>query len=222
MNLEPIGHIRTAFKEKFGTPRQGSLAPSSSAVIELRSQLPEGSLEGLKDFSHIWILFGFHQNQTSKIKGKIFPPRLNGQSMGWAATRTPHRPNAIGLTLAELEKVDAHSIFVKGVDMVDQTPVFDIKPYIADYDRPQSFSEGWTAGMREKKLEVQWSPQAQKKREEWSLPREILSLVEESFCQDPRPQTKAEKMFSSHIAHWDFHFQVKDDLLIIEDISWLS
>ncbi|XP_016078558.1 PREDICTED: tRNA (adenine(37)-N6)-methyltransferase isoform X2 [Miniopterus natalensis] len=92
---------------------------------------------GLEQFSHVWILFVFHKNGHLSCKAKVQPPRLNGAKTGVFSTRSPHRPNAIGLTLAKLEKVEGGAIYLSGIDMIHGTPVLDIKPYIADYDSPQ-------------------------------------------------------------------------------------
>ncbi|XP_069482488.1 tRNA (adenine(37)-N6)-methyltransferase isoform X2 [Ambystoma mexicanum] len=95
---------------------------------------------GLDQFSHVWVLFVFHQNGHMSCKAKVQPPRLNGAKTGVFSTRSPHRPNAIGLTLAKLEKVEGGTIYLSGIDMIQGTPVLDIKPYIADYDSPHHAS----------------------------------------------------------------------------------
>lgn len=96
---------------------------------------------GLEQFSHVWILFVFHKNGHLSCKAKVQPPRLNGAKTGVFSTRSPHRPNAIGLTLAKLEKVEGGAIYLSGIDMIHGTPVLDIKPYIAEYDSPQNVME---------------------------------------------------------------------------------
>ncbi|KAG9486603.1 hypothetical protein GDO78_006791 [Eleutherodactylus coqui] len=92
---------------------------------------------GLQQFSHVWILFIFHKNGHLSCKAKVQPPRLDGAKTGVFSTRSPHRPNAIGLTLAKLDKVEGDTVHLSGIDMIQGTPVLDIKPYIADYDSPQ-------------------------------------------------------------------------------------
>lgn len=96
---------------------------------------------GLEQFSHVWILFVFHKNGHLSCKAKVQPPRLNGAKTGVFSTRSPHRPNAIGLTLAKLENVEGGTVYLSGIDMIHGTPVLDIKPYIADYDSPQNLME---------------------------------------------------------------------------------
>ncbi|CAK8683399.1 unnamed protein product [Clavelina lepadiformis] len=97
----------------------------------------EHSIEGLAEFSHLWIIFVFHLNGHKSTKAKVKPPRLNGQKTGVFSTRTPHRPNAIGLTLAKIDSVEGDTIRLSGLDIVDGTPILDIKPYISVYDKPQ-------------------------------------------------------------------------------------
>ncbi|XP_012624497.2 tRNA (adenine(37)-N6)-methyltransferase isoform X1 [Microcebus murinus] len=141
---EPIGFLESCFSAKNGTPRQPSICSHSRACLRIRKSIfnnPEHSLMGLEQFSHVWILFVFHKNGHLSCKAKVQPPRLNGAKTGVFSTRSPHRPNAIGLTLAKLEKVEGGAIYLSGIDMIHGTPVLDIKPYIADYDSPQNLME---------------------------------------------------------------------------------
>ncbi|XP_049752915.1 tRNA (adenine(37)-N6)-methyltransferase isoform X1 [Elephas maximus indicus] len=141
---EPVGYLESCFSAKNGTPRQPSICSLSRACLKIRKSIfnnPEHSLMGLDQFSHVWILFVFHKNGRLSCKAKVQPPRLNGAKTGVFSTRSPHRPNAIGLTLAKLEKVEGGAIYLSGIDMIHGTPVLDIKPYIADYDSPQSLTE---------------------------------------------------------------------------------
>ncbi|XP_057580311.1 tRNA (adenine(37)-N6)-methyltransferase isoform X2 [Hippopotamus amphibius kiboko] len=132
---EPIGYLESCFSAKNGTPRQPSICSHSRACLRIRKSIfnnPEHSLMGLEQFSHVCHL---------SCKAKVQPPRLNGAKTGVFSTRSPHRPNAIGLTLAKLEKVEGGAIYLSGIDMIHGTPVLDIKPYIADYDSPQNLIE---------------------------------------------------------------------------------
>ncbi|XP_006863204.1 PREDICTED: nef-associated protein 1 [Chrysochloris asiatica] len=141
---EPIGYLESCFTAKNGTPRQPSICSLSRACLRIRKSIfnnPEHSLMGLDQFSHVWILFVFHKNGRLSCKAKVQPPRLNGAKTGIFSTRSPHRPNAIGLTLAKLEKVEGGALYLSGIDMIHGTPVLDIKPYIADYDSPQNLME---------------------------------------------------------------------------------
>ncbi|EFB16847.1 hypothetical protein PANDA_002921, partial [Ailuropoda melanoleuca] len=141
---EPIGYLESCFSAKNGTPRQPSICSHSRACLRIRKSIfnnPEHSLMGLEQFSHVWVLFVFHKNGHLSCKAKVQPPRLNGAKTGVFSTRSPHRPNAIGLTLAKLEKVEGGAMYLSGIDMIHGTPVLDIKPYIAEYDSPQNLIE---------------------------------------------------------------------------------
>ena len=137
----PIGRIRSCFRECRGTPRQGSFAPSTRGFLEFQKRVPANSTDGLEAFSHVWILFIFHTNTnlhhskrahngggSHSFRSKIKPPKLKGKSIGVFASRTPHRPNAIGITLAKIERVDGRRIDLSALDLLDGTPVLDIKP----------------------------------------------------------------------------------------------
>uniref|UniRef100_A0A8C5WC27 tRNA (adenine(37)-N6)-methyltransferase n=1 Tax=Leptobrachium leishanense TaxID=445787 RepID=A0A8C5WC27_9ANUR len=137
----PIGYIESCFKTKNGTPRQPSVCSLSRACLRISKSVfnnPEHSLMGLEEFSHVWVLFVFHKNGRLSCKAKVQPPRLNGAKTGVFSTRSPHRPNAIGLTLARLEKVEGGTLYLSGIDMIQGTPVLDIKPYISEYDSPKA------------------------------------------------------------------------------------
>ncbi|XP_078607796.1 uncharacterized protein LOC144879834 isoform X2 [Branchiostoma floridae x Branchiostoma japonicum] len=133
----PIGHLESCFKQKAGTPRQPTVCDLSKAKLTISRNVfnnPEHSLDGIEKFSHIWILFVFHMNGGEAVKAKVKPPRLDGVKVGVFATRSPHRPNPIGLTLAKLDKVEGDTLHLSGIDILDGTPILDIKPYIPVYD----------------------------------------------------------------------------------------
>ncbi|XP_077381592.1 tRNA (adenine(37)-N6)-methyltransferase [Festucalex cinctus] len=137
----PIGYIHSCFSEKNGTPRQPTVCGSSRAELRLQHSVfnnPEHALVGLEQFSHIWVIFLFHKNGHLSHKAKVKPPRLNGERVGLYSTRSPHRPNALGLTLAKLDRIVGDTIHLSDIDMIAGTPVLDIKPYIPDYDSPCS------------------------------------------------------------------------------------
>lgn len=138
VTFKPIGIIRTDFPEKRAVPRQPSVCSKLSGYIELSKDVfnnPEHSLERLGEFSHLWIIYHFHKND-SHAKAKVAPPRLGGERVGIFSTRSPHRPCPIGLSLVEIDRIEASRIYFHGTDMVDGTPVFDLKPYIPRYDSP--------------------------------------------------------------------------------------
>ncbi|XP_043487949.1 uncharacterized protein LOC122514894 isoform X2 [Polistes fuscatus] len=139
LKLKPIGIISTCFPNKRGVPRQPGVSGRTSGKILIHNSVftnPDHALQGLQDFSHLWIIFHFHRNDSTHIRAKVAPPRLNGIRTGVFSTRSPHRPCPIGLSLVKILKIDNYTIYFEGVDMVDQTPVLDIKPYIPQYDNP--------------------------------------------------------------------------------------
>lgn len=190
LNFEPIGYIETCFKERFGTPRQPSLVPSSWGILRLRPELNlNKALEGLEGFSHIWLIFLFHQNTNKGIKAKVHPPRLDGESIGLFATRTPHRPNPIGLSAVKLERIENGVLYVSGVDLLDGTPILDIKPYLPSSDQISHATGGWTDTKPERTLNVIFTPEAIEDLKKAFPDRfeQARSAIEEILTLDPRP-----------------------------------
>nr|XP_046272325.1 tRNA (adenine(37)-N6)-methyltransferase [Scatophagus argus] len=137
----PIGYISSCFSVKNATPRQPTICGPSRAELRIQQSVfnnPEHALLGLEHYSHVWIIFVFHKNGHLNYKAKVKPPRLNGQRVGVYSTRSPHRPNALGLTLAKLNKIVGDTIYLSDIDMISGTPVLDIKPYIPEYDSPHT------------------------------------------------------------------------------------
>lgn len=144
----PIGSVRSCFRECRGTPRQGLYAPSTRGKIVFEKRVPSAALDGLQEFSHVWVIFVFHQNTnfhlTSRahadkghnFRPKVKPPKLKGKSVGVFATRSPHRPNAVGITLVKIEEVRQkdRTVVISSLDLADGTPILDIKPYVTPYD----------------------------------------------------------------------------------------
>ncbi|XP_045483436.1 tRNA (adenine(37)-N6)-methyltransferase [Harmonia axyridis] len=146
-----IGTIHTEFPSKRGVPRQPNLCSEAIGKLVLNSDVftnPHHALEGLEKFSHMWILFHFHQTEATHIPAKISPPRLNGMKVGVFGTRSPHRPSPIGLSLVKINEISGNIITFNGVDMMDQTPVLDIKPFIPHYDVPNSVAYGYSSSER--------------------------------------------------------------------------
>eukprot|EP00911_Craspedida_sp_UC1_P002790 UC1_evm1s2041 len=162
----PIGYIRTCFPEKNGTPRQGIVVPEARGRLTVSAGFtnPEHSLQGLSEYSHVWVIFLFHLNANAALHAKVSPPRLEGQRVGLFATRSPHRPNPIGLSLVRLERVDGATVYLSGVDLVDGTPVLDIKPYIHSYDTslPPTSQAKWLDAPPRPPLPFVMEPEAKK------------------------------------------------------------
>ncbi|MCB0378734.1 MAG: tRNA (N6-threonylcarbamoyladenosine(37)-N6)-methyltransferase TrmO [Bdellovibrionales bacterium] len=228
MEFKPIGVVDSPFHHKFATPRQPAASPSSRAILVLdRTIVAEGCLHSLEGFSHLWVIFHFHQTQWGNPHGKVQPPRLRGEKVGVFASRSPHRPNPIGLSLVKIENIDFKNMHIEisGVDVVDQTPIIDIKPYIGSYDRPEVWQEGWPANIKDSVNKVTWSPQALADSETHGVPNEIKKVVEESLSADVRNRADKKindpnKVFAAKISDWDFYFQwLGDHFNVVEVIK---
>jgi tRNA (adenine37-N6)-methyltransferase len=140
----PIGIIRTPFIDKFGTPRQGRMVPAAQARVEFVDSAPaELWLRGLEGFSHCWLIGVFHEHMHEPAPPLVHPPRMGGGAVGVFATRSPHRPNPVALTLAEIVGVEGRTLHVAGIDLLDGTPILDIKPFLPEADRADEARSGW-------------------------------------------------------------------------------
>ncbi len=194
-SFEPIGIIRSCFKEKFGIPRQAGLVPAARASLELLPPYnrPE-AVKGLEDISHLWVLFVFHQCLRKEWKPTVRPPRLGGnRRVGVFASRSPFRPNPLGMSAVELLSIEhtenSLRLHLRGVDMMDGTPVLDIKPYLPYADSLPSAEGGFAPLAPERAQTVQFSEPAEvflnslDDGEADYLRRLIVQVLE----QDPRP-----------------------------------
>ena len=129
--IKPIGYLESCFREKFGTPRQSCFVKSARAKLTLINEINSSCLHGLSEYNYIWIIFVFHigLHDYNPKKTKIAPPKLEGEKKGVFATRSPHRYNPIGLSVAKLDKVEDRTIHISGMDLIHGTPILDIKPY---------------------------------------------------------------------------------------------
>ena len=204
--FEPIGILKTCFKEKFGIPRQSGLVTEALGVLKLRKDPHfKNAVRELEGFSHVWVIFVFHQQNAKAWKPSIRPPRLGGaKKVGVLASRSPHRPNPIGLSVVKLEKIDLDApggieITFSGVDILDGTPVLDIKPYLAYADSIPRATSGW-AGEAIARTEVELSPAAVQFMESVDCvqyPR-LRELILEMIELDPRPASQKRKAPTDH------------------------
>jgi tRNA-Thr(GGU) m(6)t(6)A37 methyltransferase TsaA len=139
--LRPIGVVHTPFERPEEAPIQGTLAPDTEGVVEVKAQF-EAGLADVEGFSHVVLLYAFHRSQGYRLR---VTPYLDDEERGLFATRAPRRPNPLGLTVVELVRVDGRRLHVKGVDMLDGTPLLDIKPHVGAFDEPKAASVGWLA-----------------------------------------------------------------------------
>tara|TARA_R110002153_G_scaffold30015_4_gene92013 strand:+ start:253 stop:954 length:702 start_codon:yes stop_codon:yes gene_type:complete len=193
INIQPIGKISTPYKEKFAIPRQPGLAKSAEGKITFLAEFNDPNyLRGIEQFSHLWLLFHFHQTADKGHSPLVRPPRLGGnQKLGVFATRSTFRPNSIGMSVVEFAAVTFKNkqltLTVKGIDLLDGTPILDIKPYVPYADNIMNASGGMAQHSPEL-MAVTFTEQAteQMQKLQQSYP-EISNLIEEVLSQDPRP-----------------------------------
>lgn len=205
--VSPVGILRSCFKEKFAIPRQPQLAPAARGVLELLPPFDGGeAVAGLEQVSHVWLLFLFHQALEDTPRLKVRPPRLGGnQTLGVFASRATHRPNGIGQSVVKLDKVEAGRLWLSGIDLLDGTPVLDIKPYVPYADCQLDARNGIAAAPPEL-IPVEWTPEAlaQARLEGERLGEPLVALVEQCLAQDPRPayqKPRPERRYGARL--WD-------------------
>ena len=221
--MEPVAHIRSEFPTKFGVPRQAGLVEGLRArvVFEPPYRVAE-ALRGIEGFSHLWLIWEFSENRRTGWSPTVRPPRLGGnQRLGVFATRSPFRPNPLGLSCVKLEKVelsalDGPVLWVSGADLVDGTPILDIKPYLPYADcRPEAVG-GFAGEAPEGRLMV-------------DIPRPLLSRVPEErraalmgvLSLDPRPpyQDDPDRVYGFGFAGLEVRFRVGNGVLTVVDVS---
>lgn len=209
--VAPIGFVRSCFKEKFAIPRQPQLAPAARGVLELVAPFNSGeAVQGLEQVSHVWLLFLFHQALEDKPRLKVRPPRLGGnQSVGVFSTRATHRPNGIGQSVVKLERVSAERLWLSGIDLLDGTPVLDIKPYVPYADSLRDAHNG-IADSAPALIDVSWDANALSQAHDHAqrLQEPLVELIEQCLAQDPRPayqQPTPERRYGARL--WDVDVQ---------------
>jgi tRNA-Thr(GGU) m(6)t(6)A37 methyltransferase TsaA len=225
MFLEPIAYIRTSFPEKFGIPRQSGLASSLRAriVFEPKFRNPD-ALRGLEDFSHIWLIWEFSANRKQESwQPVVRPPRLGGNSgMGVFATRSPYRPNPLGLSCVEVDEIELDGpegpvIHVKGADLMDMTPIYDIKPYIRYADsRPHAVC-GYVDELKERELKVVIPPEMTS----GITDKSIMPALLETLRLDPRPSyhDDPERIYGLSFAGYNVRFKVSGKVLEVVSVE---
>lgn len=223
-SVKPVGYLQSCFKEKFAIPRQPLLAPAARGVLELCAPFnqPE-AVEGLEQVSHVWLLFLFHQALEDTPRLKVRPPRLGGnRSIGVFASRATHRPNGIGQSVVRLDRVEPGKLWLSGIDLLDGTPVLDIKPYVPYADAIADAHNGIAADAPAL-IKVQWSQTAsiQAQQHAQRLAQPLLELIEQCLAQDPRPAyQKPEPQRRYGVRFWDvqvrWHYPHPDTICVLE------
>lgn len=224
--IKPIGHIHTDFPEKFGLPRQSMIVPELCGwiVFEPEYKNPD-ALRGIDGYSHLWLLWGFSDGFVSQGSGSndphfsptVRPPRLGGNTrVGVFATRSPNRPNPLALSLVKLVSIDHTSdgyvLTVSGVDMIDGTPIYDIKPYLPHIDSVPDALGGFSDKVKDHSLAVVFADGVKEK-----IPSEKIAGLCGALANDPRPhyQNDSSRLYGFSYAGYEINFKVDGDTLTV-------
>lgn len=219
-NIKVIAKIKTDFKTKFGIPRQSGLCNSEALIVFEPEYQKEEAFRGIEGFSHLWLIWEFSKAVKENWSPTVRPPRLGGnKKMGVFATRSPFRPNPIGLSSVKLigvEKIDGQiALRVSGADLMDGTPIYDVKPYLAYTDAHIDAVGGFTDDSKDNFINVVCDDEQLNK-----IPSEKQKPLLEVLKQDPRPRyiDDEQRVYGFVFADYEVKFKVENDLLIVVDI----
>lgn len=221
IELRPVAHIENGFRDKFGIPRQSGLLPDMESTIVFEEEFRDPhALRGLEEFSHIWLLWCFSESMREKWSPTVRPPRLGGNTrMGVFASRSPFRPNPLGLSSVKLKRIEhtadrGDTLIVAGADLMDRTPIFDIKPYLRYADSHPDARSGFAEAAEGYSLRV-------------NVSEELLSVIPESerstvisiLSQDPRPSYHGDgREYCMDYENLSLTFTVEGDVLTVGDV----
>ena len=223
MEIKPIAYIYTDFKEKFGIPRQSGRAKSLVGRIVFEKEFSdEDAIRGIEDFSHLWLIFDFSEAHREKFSPTVRPPRLGGNKrVGVFASRSPFRPNSLGLSVVKLEKIEKSkqeriTLIVSGIDILDNTPIYDIKPYLPYADAISDAKGGYGEDASGYRLELDFPYKLLK-----LIPEEKHEALKECLEDDPRPsyQKEENRIYCMLFSDFDISFKVKDNKLSVVEIK---
>ncbi len=220
MEIEPIGILRTCFGGKFGVPRQPGLCPSAWGILEFSEKYRSAdAVRGLEGFSHLWLIFGFHETAEKGWHPTVRPPRLGGnERVGVFASRSTFRPNGLGLSLVKLDRIDFVAcegmppplIHVSGVDLIDGTPIFDVKPYLPFVESVTDALCGYAAD-EISRLSVEIEPAAMEDFQ--ALDERSQRVIREALSLDARPAASpkaADKIYGAELCGRNVRFRVDE------------
>ncbi len=216
LSVAPIGVVHSCFPEKFGVPRQPGMVKSAPADLELlKPYNREEMVRGIEQFSHVWLIFQFHDTVSEGWKPTVRPPWLGGQKrVGVFASRSPHRPNHLGLSVVKLEGVTIQpgiaTLHLSGVDLLDGTPVYDIKPYVPYSDIVSDASCGYADGYTPDR-KVVFLPEVSRFCDKYRQKsgRDIATLITELLVHDPRPASQKKNRIEFGMQLWDVNVRWK-------------
>ncbi len=224
LNMAPIANIVNDFTDKFGIPRQaGLLEHTQSRIVFEPKYRNAAAFRGLEEYDYLWLLWGFSESHEKTWSATVKPPRLGGKKrVGVFATRAPYRPNNIGLSSVRIEKIILDSeegpvILVKGADLLNGTPIYDIKPYLVYADSHPEARSGFADTVSFDPIEVVFPKEA---AEACGVPEKMRLAMIEILQQDPRPGYDRGKERDYKLAYggYDIHFRAEDDCLIVESV----
>ncbi|MBY5990680.1 tRNA (N6-threonylcarbamoyladenosine(37)-N6)-methyltransferase TrmO [Ferrimonas balearica] len=217
--LSPVALCRSPYRQKFAIPRQPNLVPAAIGRLDLQGECNRGEiLRGLEQFSHLWLIFSFHQNLEQGWKPTVRPPRLGGNArLGVFASRATFRPNGLGLSVVRLHRIGQqgkqHFVEVSGIDLLDGTPIYDIKPYIP-YSDAHPDAEGGYAQAAPTAMALVIAPEAEAQLAEAERHQPgFTELARQVLAQDPRPayqDAEPGRVYGVQLYDWDLRWQVRD------------
>ncbi len=214
MQIKPIAHIKTDFKEKFGIPRQSGIIENikGEIIFEKEYRHPD-ALRGIEEYSHLWLIFDFTENHRDEFSPTVRPPRLGGNArVGVFATRSPFRPNNLGLSCVKFEGIRndknlGNILIVSGVDLLDNTPIYDIKPYIPYCDCKQQAKGSFSDEFKDYKIDVLYDEQVFLNIEN-NIKESIINII----SQNPKPAYKHDKkQYKFLFSDYEITFEIMDE-----------
>ena len=220
MDIQPVAHIENDYKNKFAVPRQSGIAEIKSKIIFEKEYCDENAVRGIEDFSHLWLIWGFSENIEEKKSLTVRPPRLGGNKrVGVFASRSPFRPNNLGLSSVKLEKVEINNgkpvLTVSGADLISGTPIYDIKPYIRFSDSHSDAVSGFADTAEFPLLDVKIDSTLLDR-----IPKEKQKALLIILENDPRPayHNDSERIYGFCYADYEIKFSVDKNVLEVKDI----
>ena len=223
VKMKPIAYIHTDFPEKFGIPRQSGIINELKGKIVFEEEYRcRDAFRGLEEFSHIWLLWEFSENKDKKWSATVRPPKLGGNKrVGVFATRSPFRPNPIGLSCVRLDKIEYNKtkgpiLHISGIDLMDKTPIYDIKPYLPYVDSISEATGGFTEKITHREYRVVFENECK-----GILPEEKEKALIKVLKQDPRPsyQNDDGRIYGMRYDKWNIGFSIKEDKILVKKID---
>jgi len=228
-SISAIGHIQSPYKQKFAIPRQPRLVPEAKAKLIFTPEFNrEEFVRGIDEFTHIWLLFRFHETADKGFSAMVRPPRLGGnERKGVFATRATFRPNAIGMSAVKLEGIEYKngqlSLLLAGIDLLNGTPIIDIKPYLPYSDAMQDASAGFADTRPETQMSVEFTSEVTNFIEQQTQYPDLLNFISNVLKQDPRPaykkQKDGEQSYGMTLYDYNIRWQVNGEHNVVTSIE---